>query len=315
MPEYNKLVRDNIPEIITADGMTAETRTLSDSEYELALIEKVGEEAREVALADTTEALIDELADLQEVIIALARHISSEEHLEEARLKKAKERGAFEKRIFLERTDKYRTQGATMSDLRQETIDTYDKSAEALAAYFQGSGSRVNDIEKALTYAGTLTNARSVEIGCGDGRDAKEITPHCSFFTAFDISKELIKIAKKNVPEVQFEVADAVTFEYPEELDVVFAFASLLHLDRDELKIVFQKVTSSLKKDGVFYISLKHRDQYESAVKQDDYGKRLFYFYNRETIEEIAGSQFTTIESYVKHHGNTDWLEIALRKQ
>lgn len=202
-----------------------------------------------------------------------------------------------------------------MSNLRQETIDTYDNSAEALAIYFQGIGSRVEDIEKSLNYAGTTTNARVVEIGCGDGRDAKEIAPHCTFFTAFDISKGLIRIAKKNVPGVKFQVADAVTFDYPQDLDVVFAFASLLHLDRNELKTVFEKVAVSLRHHGIFYISLKHRDQYESGVKKDEYGKRLFYFYNQETIEDLAGSQFVTAESYVKHHGNTDWLEIALRKQ
>jgi predicted house-cleaning noncanonical NTP pyrophosphatase (MazG superfamily) len=105
MPEYQKLVRDNIPEIISNEGITPVTRTLTDSEYELALIEKIGEEAREVAQADTTEALLDELADLQEVIIALARHISSEKHLEKVRVEKAQKRGAFEKRIFLERTE------------------------------------------------------------------------------------------------------------------------------------------------------------------------------------------------------------------
>lgn len=105
MPEYHKLVRDGIPEIIAADGMTPVTRILSDSEYELALIEKLAEEQREVAKADTTEGLLEELADLQEALNALVRHISSPERLEEIRAQKAAQRGGFEARIFLERAD------------------------------------------------------------------------------------------------------------------------------------------------------------------------------------------------------------------
>ena len=105
MPEYNKLVRDKIPDIITADGMIPVSRTLSDGEYEMALIAKISEEQRELALADTTQQMLEELADLKEVVLALARHISSEADLETVRAQKAEARGGFEQRIFLERTE------------------------------------------------------------------------------------------------------------------------------------------------------------------------------------------------------------------
>lgn len=85
--------------------MTPVTRTLSDNEYERALIEKLAEEQRELAQADTPQQLMEELADLQEVVNALARHVSSPEHLEAIRAEKAAKRGGFEARIFLERAD------------------------------------------------------------------------------------------------------------------------------------------------------------------------------------------------------------------
>lgn len=106
MPEYNKLIRDGVPEIIIADGMTPVTRTLTnDNEYELELITKIGEEWRELAQADTTEKMEEELADLREVLDALAEHISSKKRIEEIQARKAKERGGFLKRIFLIRTE------------------------------------------------------------------------------------------------------------------------------------------------------------------------------------------------------------------
>ena len=105
MPEYNKLVRDKIPDIIAANGETPVTRTLSDDEYEHALIEKIAEEQKELSQADTTEKMLQELADLQEVVLALARHLESVEELEQVRVQKVAERGGFEDRVFLERTE------------------------------------------------------------------------------------------------------------------------------------------------------------------------------------------------------------------
>ena len=50
--EYNKLVRDRIPEIIRRDGRNCEIATISEDEYLQALREKLVEEAQEAAEAD-----------------------------------------------------------------------------------------------------------------------------------------------------------------------------------------------------------------------------------------------------------------------
>ena len=68
---YQKLVRDKIPEIIANNGEQPITRILSDKEYILELKRKLKEEAEEVILANKEERL-EELADLLEVMIAIA---------------------------------------------------------------------------------------------------------------------------------------------------------------------------------------------------------------------------------------------------
>ncbi len=99
MKVYNKLVRDRIPEIIEADGKTCKTRILSDAEYIRSLEEKLNEEVAEFQ----KDKNIEEMADVLEVLqaICIANGYSLEE-LEEKRAQKAKERGGFSKRIFLE---------------------------------------------------------------------------------------------------------------------------------------------------------------------------------------------------------------------
>jgi predicted house-cleaning noncanonical NTP pyrophosphatase (MazG superfamily) len=96
---YNKLVRDKIPAIIAADGKKLKTRILSDEEHLQALIKKLSEE-----LAEFEEALsVEELADLQEIVHALAGAIGSDKNeLEKVRAKKAEKRGGFSEKIFLE---------------------------------------------------------------------------------------------------------------------------------------------------------------------------------------------------------------------
>ena len=95
---YNKLIRDHIPEIITASGKTCTIEILSDAAYLQMLDAKLDEELTEYH----KDQNIEELADLLEVIraVTVARGYSLED-LERVRAEKAAERGGFEKRIFL----------------------------------------------------------------------------------------------------------------------------------------------------------------------------------------------------------------------
>ena len=60
---FNKLVRDNIPNIIESNGETAITRILSDDEYRIELYKKLFEESHEVINSQTSEDTLEELAD------------------------------------------------------------------------------------------------------------------------------------------------------------------------------------------------------------------------------------------------------------
>lgn len=102
MPIYNKLIRDRIPEIIAATGKSCTTRVLSDEEYMIQLKAKCQEELNEYIAGQTDTECLEELADLLEVIYALARvHGASTRDLEAIRVSKAAKRGGFEKKLFL----------------------------------------------------------------------------------------------------------------------------------------------------------------------------------------------------------------------
>ena len=99
--EYNKLIRDRIPEIIARDGKTYETEVMGLEEYQQALLTKVVEEAQEAAAAKPDKLKI-ELADLMEVLQATleAFEILPEEVQSIQQDRKAT-RGGFDKRLKL----------------------------------------------------------------------------------------------------------------------------------------------------------------------------------------------------------------------
>ncbi|MBB5432855.1 nucleoside triphosphate pyrophosphohydrolase [Nocardiopsis composta] len=95
-----KLVRDRIPEIITADGLDPVITVAGQDEYERELRRKLTEEVSEYRSAGPAEA-VEELADVLEVVYALARvHGADAAELDRVRRAKAEERGAFDRRLI-----------------------------------------------------------------------------------------------------------------------------------------------------------------------------------------------------------------------
>lgn len=102
MPVYNKLVRDKIPEIIEKAGKNCRVRTLDDCEYIIELKKKLGEEIDEYLNAKDDAEAIEELADVLELIRALANiHGRTINEVEAIRVEKAKKRGGFQDKVFL----------------------------------------------------------------------------------------------------------------------------------------------------------------------------------------------------------------------
>lgn len=102
MPVYNKLVRDLIPQVIESTGKEFRTRILDEEEYTKELVVKLKEESEEYFAAQSSKELLEELADMLEVIRALVVvHGATWEELEVLREKKVEARGGFQERVFL----------------------------------------------------------------------------------------------------------------------------------------------------------------------------------------------------------------------
>lgn len=114
----------------------------------------------------------------------------------------------------------------------------YDKVAKKFGGYAYGSNKPKYSSEypdgnpeeifkkKLLELARKISVA--LDVGCGDGKFAFEISPHFSFIHGIDTSKGLLRIAESkkkalNVANVDFALMDASKTSFPNEsFDIVF---------------------------------------------------------------------------------------------
>jgi predicted house-cleaning noncanonical NTP pyrophosphatase (MazG superfamily) len=99
---YNKLVWDNVPDLIREKGKECEIRTLDDDEFEIEILKKVEEEASALPETASRQELIDELAD----VVTCVEYIKNIKKITELELADALERharrkGRFEKKNYL----------------------------------------------------------------------------------------------------------------------------------------------------------------------------------------------------------------------
>ena len=96
---HSKLVRDKVPDFIRTKGTVPRIHIASDEEYRQKLKEKLQEEVNEFLGGESPE----ELADILEVVYALAAvQDIDQSSLEARRKKKAEERDAFSRHIILD---------------------------------------------------------------------------------------------------------------------------------------------------------------------------------------------------------------------
>ena len=102
--EYPKLVRDKIPDVIKKNtGKKVLSRTIDeDEEYLAYLMKKVEEESQELSQADDKEHVIEEIADVLELIDALTAFYDVDMSVvKKVQKEKARQRGGFENRLLM----------------------------------------------------------------------------------------------------------------------------------------------------------------------------------------------------------------------
>ena len=151
-----------------------------------------------------------------------------------------------------------------------------------------------------------------VDAGCGSGRDSKFFTEHGFRVIAYDASEEL---SKRAMQLTGLDVRCA-TFQNDgcsdNSADGIWACASLLHLNKNELRSVLQHFYNVLKTDGVLYASFKYGDY--SFESEDG---RFFKQINESDLQLFKSVGFAildTWDSQDKTGRNIKWINVLCKK-
>jgi predicted house-cleaning noncanonical NTP pyrophosphatase (MazG superfamily) len=97
---------DGVPSIIRSAGRAADVRALDTEDFGAALGDKLVEEVAELRAASDADAVVEEAADVLEVLLAIvAEHGATLDSIVDIARRKRVERGGFAMRVWLENAD------------------------------------------------------------------------------------------------------------------------------------------------------------------------------------------------------------------
>jgi SAM-dependent methyltransferase len=127
---------------------------------------------------------------------------------------------------------------------------------------------------------------RTLDLGCGEGRVARDLKARGHQVVGLDSSAALIRLAKEADPGGEYVVGDAASLPLPDaSFDLVVAFNSLM--DLDDMPASVQEAARVLENGGRFCVCITHpmRDagRYRSSdpdapfvITEPYFGKRKF---------------------------------------
>ncbi|MFZ3074094.1 MAG: methyltransferase domain-containing protein [Minisyncoccales bacterium] len=143
----------------------------------------------------------------------------------------------------------------TVADkLLTQTRGNYDLFAES----FSQTRNYVWPEMKSLADDFSKRGRRVLDIGCGNGRYYPVFKEREAEYTGIDSSRKLIAIARKNFPEANFAVADALKLPFKEnEFDLAVSIAVLHHIPSEKNReLFFKEVSRVLKSGGIFIVTV-----------------------------------------------------------
>ena len=156
---------------------------------------------------------------------------------------------------------------------------------------------------------------RILDAGCGSGRDSLAFLRKGYQVVSIDASAEMVNAATKLTGQ-QAKLLRFEALDFDNEFDGIWACASLLHIARQDLNGVLDRLTKALKPGGVLYLSFKHGDseRVESGRFFNDLNEALLRAALASHPQLELAQVWTTEDIRNDHRGRQPWLNAIVRR-
>ncbi|HLC73704.1 MAG TPA: methyltransferase domain-containing protein [Candidatus Nanoarchaeia archaeon] len=141
----------------------------------------------------------------------------------------------------------------------KEVIKKYAMSAEAYHSWRTKENpqgwfyNELLEMPSTISLLGDIKGKKILDLGCGTGIYARLLTKMGAKVKGFDISKEMLNIAKIDNPNLDLRLGSAYKIPFKEKFDIVLA-SLVVHYLKDWDKM-FKEINMVLKNKGVFVFS------------------------------------------------------------
>ncbi len=170
-----------------------------------------------------------------------------------------------------------------------------------------------------------------LDLGCGNGALTEKLSEMGAVATGLDASDDLLQIARKNYPELEFIRADATDFALKQNVDAVFSNAVFHWIDRDKQESLLKCIYLALKEKGqlVFEFGGAGNNQLIHTALQRVFAEhgmeyeQPFYFPSigqYAPMLEKAGFRVTYMNLFDRitrlngENGLEDWIKLFIKK-
>lgn len=137
------------------------------------------------------------------------------------------------------------------------------------------------------------SNPCVLDLGCGAGYESMRLRKLGAKVVGIDYCEEPIKIARQKNPDCQFEVMDFRNLRTNiGKFHGIVSIASIIHINDDELKVVFENMKKVMKPQGflmLIYVEGQGISKELSIVESDGIQyNRPFYLHSKVRLNDAA---------------------------
>ena len=172
----------------------------------------------------------------------------------------------------------------TIEQKKKYVIDDYNDIVQEYTEEFFDDKSDEKYIDQFLQ---SLEGKNVLDAGCGNGRDCKYINQKGFKVKGIDLSKEMLVIAKKMVPKVDFEVMDITNITYSDNsYDGFISNCSFFHIPVEELPKTLNSFSKILKPNGKLLLILQ--EGLGEAMIEEPFRKGVYIYINYFSVKQIS---------------------------